>query len=290
MSLIHGIKWRVNKKITPVVSKINYLSVKNKKIEKVKRKYIDDIVVSLTSYPARFKTLDMCLKSLLVQTIKPYKIVVYLGNDSSYEDIPDNILAYEKYGIEFRIDKSEDLKPHKKYYYAMQEFKDKNIVTVDDDVVYPPKMLERLYEAHLNNSHVICAGRVHRITFDENGRINEYDKWMHGDDLIKTPSAQLVPIGIGGVLYPPKTMNEKMFDIKSIKELCLKADDLWLKCSSCSVGTKVFAVCNASKYLYELEEAQSTALKKGNVNLKQNDLYFKKAFDFFKLEEKDFRE
>ena len=77
-------------------------------------------------------------------------------------------------------------------------------------------------------------------------------------------------------------------DIKSIKELCLKADDLWLKCSSCSVGTKVFAVCNASKYLYELEEAQNTALKKGNVNLKQNDLYFKKAFDFFELEEKDF--
>ena len=113
---------------------------------------------------------------------------------------------------------------------------------------------------------------------------------MHGDDLIKTPSVQLVPIGIGGVLYPPKTMNEKMFDVKSIKELCLKADDLWLKCSSCSVGTKVFAVCNASKYLYELEEAQNTALKKGNVNLKQNDLYFKKAFDFFELEEKDFRE
>lgn len=290
MSLIHGIKWRVNKKITPVVSKINYLSVKNKKIEKVKRKYIDDIVVSLTSYPARFKTLDMCLKSLLVQTIKPYKIVVYLGNDSSYEDIPDNILAYEKYGIEFRIDKSEDLKPHKKYYYAMQEFKDKNIVTVDDDVVYPPKMLERLYEAHLNNSHVICAGRVHRITFDENGRINEYDKWMHGDDLIKTPSAQLVPIGIGGVLYPPKTMNEKMFDIKSIKELCLKADDLWLKCSSCSVGTKVFAVCNASKYLYELEEAQSTALKKGNVNLKQNDIYFENAIKFFDLQNVSFKD
>ena len=126
--------------------------------------------------------------------------------------------------------------------------------------------------------------------FDENDRIDEYDKWMHGDDLIKTPSVQLVPIGIGGVLYPPKTMNEKMFDVKSIKELCLKADDLWLKCSSCSVGTKVFAVCNASKYLYELEEAQNTALKKGNVNLKQNDLYFKKAFDFFELEEKDFRE
>ena len=232
-------------------------------------------------------------KSAFIVGISPYSNIGYKfrENETNHEIVAKyGDIAYEKYGIEFRIDKSEDLKPHKKYYYAMQEFKDKNIVTVDDDVVYPPKMLERLYEAHLNNSHVICAGRVHRITFDENGRINEYDKWMHGDDLIKTPSAQLVPIGIGGVLYPPKTMNEKMFDIKSIKELCLKADDLWLKCSSCSVGTKVFAVCNASKYLYELEEAQSTALKKGNVNLKQNDIYFENAIKFFDLQNVSFKD
>ena len=43
------------------------------------------IIVSMTSYPKRFKTIIMPLKSLLLQSVKPDRIIVWLGSDSSEE-------------------------------------------------------------------------------------------------------------------------------------------------------------------------------------------------------------
>lgn len=44
------------------------------------------IVVSLTSFPARFCDMDLCLKSLFRQTVKPDHIVLWLGSDSLDSD------------------------------------------------------------------------------------------------------------------------------------------------------------------------------------------------------------
>ena len=42
-----------------------------------------DVIISLTSYPARFKNLHIVIRSLLQQRIRAEKIVLYLGKDTN---------------------------------------------------------------------------------------------------------------------------------------------------------------------------------------------------------------
>lgn len=39
-------------------------------------------------------------------------------------------------------------------------------------------------------------------------------------------------VGVGGILYPPSCLDKRAFDINKIQELCIGADDIWLKCIS----------------------------------------------------------
>ena len=78
------------------------------------------IIVSLTSFPLRFNKIHICLKSLLRQKVKPDKIIVYLGSDSSRDQFTKEMLALEQYGVEYHIDSERNLKAQKKYFYALQ--------------------------------------------------------------------------------------------------------------------------------------------------------------------------
>ena len=55
------------------------------------------IIVSLTSFPARFEKLHLVIRSLLVQTMPPDAIILYLDDD--VEELPDSLRKLEKYGL-----------------------------------------------------------------------------------------------------------------------------------------------------------------------------------------------
>lgn len=160
------------------------------------------IIVSLTSYGDRLNTLSICLKSLLNQTKKADKILVYLTDDIKESHLPSSLLELRDRGIEYRFVPL-DLKPHKKYYYAMQEFPDDIIVTVDDDVIYYKEMLSELYKTYLKFPKCIVTGRAHEITFNDDGSIKAYDDWNWCSQKYEQPSMKLLATGAGSVLYPP---------------------------------------------------------------------------------------
>ena len=93
-----------------------------KKLNMKKRSYIlpkrkQKIIVSLTSYSKRFNSLDLCIKSIMTQTVKPDRIILYVTEEEK-DVVPDKLLDLEKYGLEIRY-VYEDYKPHKKYMYAV---------------------------------------------------------------------------------------------------------------------------------------------------------------------------
>lgn len=47
---------------------------------------------------------------------------------------------------------------------ALKEFPDDNIVTFDDDILYPPNIIERLIKKHQKYPHAICGCRIRLIT------------------------------------------------------------------------------------------------------------------------------
>jgi len=241
------------------------------------------IIVSLTSYPGRFAHIHIALKSMMLQTVKPDKIIVWLDEDVRRDKFTSRMLALEQYGIEYRAMPG-DLKPHKKYIHAIREFPDDIIITVDDDLIYPRDVIETLIKTHKRYPKAVCARRVHKITKKPDGGIASYNDWLGEYCGCVTPSHALAATGVGGVLYPPHCLYEKAFDEKLITELSLKADDIWLKFMELLNGTYVvWAPCKIPMPDL-IEKEQATSLKSENVALSKNDVYFANVQKYFQVQ------
>ena len=223
-----------------------------------------DVVVSLTSYPARLPQLHLVIRSLLHQKLAPREIVLYLGNDTRDEDIPSSLRELEKYNFTIKTG-CEDLKPHKKYFFAMQEYPDDAVITVDDDVIYDKDFVRDLYNCYKKFPGCVASRRVHRMIQDTLGNIKSYNDWQWECTQILEPSHQLFSTGCGGALYPPKVLPPETFDAEAIKAHCLNTDDIWLKFMELKADVKV--VFTNSKVIHPLtvRNTQASALMHTNT-------------------------
>ncbi len=228
-----------------------------------------EIVVSLTSYPKRFATLPDMLKSLMHQTWRPDRIVVYL--DCRKEELTRELEAMRLYGISYRF-VEENLKPHLKYFHAMQDFPDALVITVDDDIIYTADLVETLMNSWMACPDCVHARRVHKMAFGADGTLKPYDDWTFECKALKCPSDDLFATGVGGVLYPPHIFDESVFDAAKIKELCLENDDIWLKWHELRLGVKVAWAENSMVHPPVVEGSQSTSLFSDNVGHRHNDV------------------
>lgn len=235
-----------------------------------KQQRSERVVVSLTSFPPRFKNLHWCLKSLLLQTYKPDRIVVYLGSDASRDMMTPQMVELERYGVEYKFDAKKNLKPHKKYFYSMQEEKTAIIITVDDDSVYPCNTIKSLMKIHKKYPDSICARRVHQIVRKIDGSFAPYQEWKQECRAIKEPSRDLIAVGVGGVLYPGGCLGDEAFDDKKFMKLCPGTDDIWLKFMEMQQNRSVVWVPCFFAQPPTLEGIES--LNDGNVTEGKNDI------------------
>ena len=230
----------------------------------------EHIVISLTTYHARFGSVCHTIKTLLNQTLKPNRICVYL--DCNESDITDEMRSLIEHGVEYRFG-CEDLKPHKKYYFAFKEFPESLVITVDDDVLYPADTIETLYRSYKNHPDCISARRVHKMVFGDNGEVMPYNNWVYECKTETEPSHLLFPTGVGGVLYPPHCLDGRVFDKALIKEKCLNNDDVWLKTMALLAGTKTVWVANPCVLPPFVEGSQDVGLCYANRNNCKNDVW-----------------
>lgn len=240
------------------------------------------IIVSLTSFPLRFNKIHICLKSLLRQKVKPDKIIVYLGSDSSRDQFTKEMLALEQYGVEYHIDSERNLKAHKKYFYAMQEFPNDIIVTADDDLYYPSNWLSSLIKTYKKYPNAISARRVHLMK-QKDGNLLPYNMWKDQCRSIVKPSFSLLATGGSGKLYPPHCLKECVFDDTRFKELCFDADDIWLKCMEIVSGIPVVWAKNWEVDQLGVGSNEKGALSKQNVDCSHNDVCLKNVLNFYNI-------
>lgn len=241
------------------------------------------IVVTMTSFPARFKTIHLALKSIMAQTIKPDKIILYLDDNVEDGQITEKMRRLKKYGLEIKK-RPVDMKVHKKYYYAMKEYPDAIIVTVDDDCMYRKGLISTLLETHKKYPGAICSKRVHRMLTDENGKLLPYNDWGVECDEISNPSMQLCATGVGGVLYPPHLMKDTLLNLDLIMELSPKADDLWLKYIEVISNVPVVRAPGKYNLSYMIQSVQELGLRNSNVTESQNDIYIERLQEYFKID------
>ena len=250
------------------------------------------VIVSLTSFPLRFDTLHYTIKSLLVQTMSPDEIILYLSEEDASEIncLPDSLLTLRKYGFRIEI-RPYNIRPHKKYYYAMLENPDDIIITVDDDMIYDPRMIEELYTTHTRFPDCVVAARGHQMLFTKSGTIEEYNRWNWAVDKPYSPSIRLWSTGVGGVLYPPGCMHKDLLNIELLKALSLNADDIWLKFMQVLVGTKV-VLCGSflKNNMFVVKGSQEVSLNANNVFDNKNDIYIQNLLEHYQLSSKAFEE
>ena len=240
------------------------------------------LIVSLTSFPARIKTLHIVIESLMRQRVKPDRLMLWLSKEQFPDErksLPKNLLDMERRGLEiFFVE--DDLRPHKKYFYAMQQYPEADVITVDDDIFYPQKLLKYLVDANKKYPACVCCNRAIRFTLD-NGKLKSYIDWKPIDFKEDSrPNYRILPTGVGGVLYPHGSLKyDILFDKETIKTSCLNADDLWLNLMARFNNTRT--VHSGKRVgLIPLLSTKSSALSNNNI-FNGNDLQIQKLKDYF---------
>ncbi len=196
------------------------------------------VIVSVSSFGKRAeKTLPVTLRSLLLQKRLPDKIVVWLDEESfSESNLPKSLSSMRKYGVEIRY--CHDLKSYTKLVPSLMEFPDDVIITVDDDQYYCNNMILALlkgYEKHPD--HVICS-LGHVPCFDSDGMLLPYNSWTAN---VRTGYHEILfPLGVGGVLYPPRSLYSDVTDSNLFLSLSPYADDIWFWTMELKKGTKSY--------------------------------------------------
>lgn len=231
------------------------------------------LIVSLTTYPARIKYVRQVLDTIYAQTKQADKVILWLAEEQfplKEKALPQELLELvlaQKLTVRW----CPDLKPHKKYFYALQEHPEDLIVTIDDDLLYHPQLLDRLYNSYLRHPKAVSAARAHLITISEGKGILPYKYWIKEIDAhIDEPSMQLLCTGGAGALYPPHIFNSDLFDKEAIMNTCLFADDLWLKTMELISDVPVVVVEPYSG-LHYVPGSQTEALCHQNIDENQND-------------------
>lgn len=240
-------------------------------------------VVSLTTFPARIELVWITIECLLRQTYKPDEIVLWLSNDqfSSLDTLPKSLLKLQQRGLKIMFCDG-DIKAHKKYLYTFGIFPDSYIITVDDDLYYDKRLVERVVQLHNSYPDYISANRAHRMTI-KNGEIAPYKEWIKRISF-KEPSHLNFSTGGGGTLYPPNSLVLKSFDENLIKDLCYNADDVWLKAMSILSQRKVVTNKYYTRNFISIGKTQNVKLVNHNVHEGGNDIQFKRLIDYFGID------
>ena len=227
----------------------------------------ENVIVSLTSFPARISYVYMTIESLLRQTMLPSKIILWLSKKQFQieEAVPLQLrnLQNEVFTIRY-VDG--DIRSHKKYYYSFKEFPDNTIITVDDDIIYPPKLVEQLLDTSDSFPNCIVANVARKLTYCD-GKLNNYKQWAEANPF---EINDIVQIGVGGVLYPPHCLFEDCLKLELSQKLAPSVDDLWLNTMARLKGTPVVKTSNHRAFLPIVIKNDQT-LTSVNVGQNRND-------------------
>lgn len=194
----------------------------------------EEVIVSLTSYGPRLSTVYLTIASLMRQSRRAGRIILWLA-EAEHPNIPLTLRLLERRGLELRF--CSDILSYKKIIPALREFPEAVIITADDDCLYDFDFIDRLMRTHAAYPGAIVCNRMREIALSRSGAILPYRKWKLTG--ATAPSPLNVAIGCGGILYPPGSLPAETTDEVRFMALVPRADDLWLKAMALSKGTPV---------------------------------------------------
>ena len=237
------------------------------------------IIVSLTSFPAAIKYAVQAIRSIINGSLLPDKIVLYLDT----QKFPNGVIPSELKALksecpifEVKFDLAE-IRSYKKLIPALRDFPEDVIVTIDDDINYKPNTLRDLVNLHQRLPDAIIAHRVRRVILD--APYSKWRKYKWYDFILKRHifDFHAMQTGVGGVLYPPHSLDESMLDEDLFMSMAPTNDDVWFWAAAVSHGTYVVPLPNGQRTAKEVGKPKEVSLK--TINLKQGEDRNRDALD-----------
>ena len=243
------------------------------------------VIVSLTTHGKRLYEVYLTIESIMQGTLKPNRIILWLDDDMEGKILPLLLRKQQERGLEVMYNRK--IRSYQKLIPTLYLCPDAIIVTIDDDMFYQPDMLEGLLNAHKVYPDEVLANRVDTIVLDSDGKPLSCLKWKYFQKP-KNISPLSVALGVEGVLYPPHSLDEEIFNEEVFLSICPTADDLWFKAMELKSGTGVRHVYTH----YERGggaipnlELQDVSLQNINENYEdcRNDIQLAEVFEKYDL-------
>jgi hypothetical protein len=238
-----------------------------------------DYVISLTSHPARFSTLTIALDQCLNQILIPKQVYLNIAQ-SDISQLPDEVRKLESGGV-LKIIPCEDLGPGKKLIPTLKQEANLPIIVVDDDLYFEADLtMQLMIQHHLAPRHVI-ASRVHKISYEKDGRPCAYSKWVKNYSLSNGPAEDLFPTSGAGTLYKKEFFHPDVVDTDSYKKFAFHTDDLWWYIQSKRVGVISKRLPGYNKLEFIKGTQESGLWSNGNQD--RNDINLKNLMKKYSL-------
>ena len=241
-----------------------------------KNKRETSLLISLTSVESRLPWLQITLASLMRQSVKPDRILLFLHED--VRKIPKTVLAFRRRGLQIVRVKGEDTRSYKKVIPALKKFPNASVVTADDDLMYPRNWLKNLYAAYQKEPMYIHCHRAHKIARKKSGQPMQYLDWELTSPNFQGPSPDLFATHGAGALLRVDFFHKEVFNQEQFLKLAPYADDVWLHAMARMNGTEVKKVMPYSSPLLYSHRADGQAVGEAenlferNVLKKMNDV------------------
>ena len=234
-----------------------------------KRKRKEPLIVSLTSFPPRIEYVPVTIKTLLTQTLKPDMLILYLAEEEfpgKEADLPEELKELVPYGLTIKWCRND--RSFKKLIPALKEYPEAVIITMDDDTVYHPAMVQRLYAEYVQgkSKKIIYCHRAAMLMM----RDGDIEAIVGGYVVNKKPSYLNRMTGVGGVLYPPHCLDPEVMRREMYMTLAPMNDDVWFWAMAVRDGTRVKALKHRITMFPRVKGSQQVSLI-GSNSVDQGD-------------------
>ena len=211
---------------------------------------MNDIICTLTSTVNRCIFLHKVIKSLLNQTVKPNKILLYYQDDT-INSLPESVLELRNDIFNIVLIK-DTYRSYSKFKYILENNPDNIIIICDDDIEYNHKYIERLYLSHLKHKDCMICNAYHYV--------HEIYKSYTQKTVLTAKilsDYHVMPLSGWGTLIPPN-FYKNINNIEDIFKIAPTHDELWFFYNNYIESKQIYchglykkykSIC-ISKYLY----------------------------------------
>lgn len=219
---------------------------------------IPQVIISLTSFPARVNTVHQAIQTLLVQTYKADRIILWLARDEFPEGENSLPLQLQKLcarGLEIRW--CENIRSYKKLIPTLERFPDAIIMTFDDDLLYSKYVVERLIAAYMARPDCMHCHRAAMMIYYAP---NHIERILDFKKDYSNPTYLYELTSGSGCLYPPHCFHKDITNRELFMTLAPTNDDLWFWLMGVMNGYRVNIVKKNISRLTHIRHTQEVGL------------------------------